>query len=1019
MALKFDIYDIPFTGKLDQGTNPRLIPPGSFITLRNCQFSKTGELAKRYGAVTANTGTSIPSAQRFIRQPGGKLYAADGVGSSTFHGAMYSDLGSTYQEAARLTATRIQRRPMYSDLGQSVVAADIAYCNGFTVHVAFLSPSKDLMLRVLDADQRVVLDQVLDNVSGSNLHCRATTSGTNVLITFTGNSANALNGYMLDCSTAVPSVGGIITFVSSEEGSNAAPHDTCALGDDDGWGIAYRDNANALKVYTYSSAGVLAGPVTVAGVTPLAISIDQSGGRLFVNYSDGSFSPRAWKVTVLTTVPALVGSTQWDSGKSNVGTRISAVIGRSGGGAMLLHSEDSTADSVNTNIFRWRICDASGTMSSALCEKRRPRIITKGWEKNSRFYIWATDSGSYPDNSGLPLATSQRTAHLLELTPLDSEPAGEALVVGSAEYMVEGDNVDTDRKSSATPTASGWSVALRSRNVALEFLTGSFEVETTFDGSLQNVEFGGSTYIAGGVLYQWDGARCFESGFAQRPSIRGTVSAGAATWDSAPFATPGSTPVVQYYAVYEAVDNTGARHRSMLSNSYQATLSAATDEVDLEIEPLTISRRHWADGTRQTFPRVVCSIYRSATPGDVNNLVRLKLFTATPGALENDPTSLTALTYTDTGTSTSGHELLYTVGGQLENALAPPSDFLFVHRDRLWLIDSAQPDTCRVSKTFVRGEPAQFSVGLDVMVPGELLTGGGSLDSAAILLTETGIHKVFGDGPDDTGNPATGSWSVEPIVTDMGCRQPRSVITTPFGVIFRSDRGFYLLDRGYTLQFIGADVQELTDDFPTVLSATMVASENHVRFLCSGADGERVLVFDYAEKKWLEWNYSGTGKTLVDAAHDGSSYHLLASDGAWLTETPGTYADMGTWYGMQVRTGWLPFSHLHGRKRFRRMVVSGEYKDTHNLRIRYYLEKGPPLQQWVFQDSALSLMALYQVRVDPRWQLGQTFSWEFVEELGAIGGDTVPNTEGFTLTGMSAMVGHMGRLRPMPSAASK
>ena len=28
MALKFDIYDIPFTGKLDQGTNPRLVPAG-------------------------------------------------------------------------------------------------------------------------------------------------------------------------------------------------------------------------------------------------------------------------------------------------------------------------------------------------------------------------------------------------------------------------------------------------------------------------------------------------------------------------------------------------------------------------------------------------------------------------------------------------------------------------------------------------------------------------------------------------------------------------------------------------------------------------------------------------------------------------------------------------------------------------------------------------------------------------------------------------------------------------------
>ena len=70
-------------------------------------------------------------------------------------------------------------------------------------------------------------------------------------------------------------------------------------------------------------------------------------------------------------------------------------------------------------------------------------------------------------------------------------------------------------------------------------------------------------------------------------------------------------------------------------------------------------------------------------------------------------------------------------------------------------------------------------------------------------------------------------------------------------------------------------------------------------------------------------------------------------------------------------------------------------------------------------SAQLAQMALYQVRVDPRWQLGQTYSWEFIEEMGIAGEEMVADTEGFTLTGMSAMVGHMGRLRPMPGAASK
>lgn len=1018
MALKFDIYDIPFTGKLDQGTNPRLVPAGSFLTLRNCMFSRTGELAKRYGLVAANLGTGIPSATRFIRSPGGSLLVADGVGNATFHGAAYNDLSGTYAEVARLTSTKLRRRQMLADLGQSVGASDVAYCEGtdqFTVHVALLTPSKDIILRVVDSRRRTVLDQVLDNVSGSNLHVRATTSGSNVLVTFTGNSANALNGYIVDCSTAIPSVGGIITFTSAEEGTNAAPHDTCALGDGDGWAIAYRDNTTALKLMVYSAAGGYVGDATVAGISPLAIAVAKSGDDIYVACSNATYTPRRWTVHTFDTTPAVTGSNVWYSGVDS-GVRISDVIPMASG-VMLVHSERaSLTDAVQ--VLRWCTCTSAPTPGT-ICEKRRPHIISKGWEKNTRCYIWTTDSGDLAGGS-LPQDVRQPTAALLELTPLDAEPAGEAVVVGSSEYLVEGDNVTGDRKASSTPTVAGWATALRGRHIALEYLTGSYEVETTFDGTFQSVEFGGSTYIAGGVLYQWDGARCFEVGFPQRPALTGTVTAGSGTWDAAPFAgSPPPTPKVQYYALYEVMDNTGARHRSVLSNSYQATLTAATNEVDLELEPLTISRRHWGDGTRQTFPRVIVSIYRSSTPGDVTNLVRLKQFTATPSALENDPLAMARITFTDTGASTSGHELLYTVGGQLENDLAEPCDHLFVHRDRLWAIGGVREDTVRISKTYVRGEPAQFSIGLEVMVPGERVTAGASLDSVAILFTETGIHKVFGDGPDDTGNPATGQWSVEPVASDMGCIQPRSVVSTPFGIVFRSARGFYLLDRGYTLQFIGADVQDLTDDYPTVYAATVVASANHVRFLVGSADASRVLVFDYAEKKWLEWDHSATGKFFTDAAHDGTSYHLLANDGGWYTEEVGNYTDANLWYGVTVRTGWLPFAHIHGRKRLRRMVASGEYKGTHNLRIRYYLEKDPYLQEWLFYDKQLAQMALYQVRVDPRWQLGQTYSWEFIEEMGIAGEEMVADTEGFTLTGMSAMVGHMGRLRPMPGAASK
>ena len=564
--------------------------------------------------------------------------------------------------------------------------------------------------------------------------------------------------------------------------------------------------------------------------------------------------------------------------------------------------------------------------------------------------------------------------------------------------------------------AGGWAVALRQKYVPLETLTAIHEVETTFDGTLENVEFGGSTYIAGGVLNQWTGSRCFEVGYPQRACITAAVVAGGtSTWDG----TLTYPLNVGYFAVYEMVDDTGARHRGVLSDPKIATLTAATDKVTLTIEPLTISRRHWGPTARQTMPRVIVSIYRSGTPGDGDNVVRLFTYDMTPAALVNDPNSLTAITYVDTGTSTTDHELLYTVGGQLENdLLAGGCDYLAVHKQRLWTCGGADADTVKVSKTFVAGEPAQFSLGLDIRFPGEKVIGMASNDAALIVFTERRIYKVFGDGPDDTGNPATGSWNAEPIATDIGCSQARSIISTMDGVMFRSARGFYLLDRGFSLQYIGTDVETITDQYSTVHAATLVASQSQVRFLCADGDKSKVLVYDYFEKKWSDWQYAAD-KTYIDAAHDGSVYNLLADDGEWHKETPGSYADAGNWYGVTVRTGWLPFNKLYGRKRFRRMVLGGERKGQHSLRVRYYLEKDPYLQEWLFEDPVLSTLPLYQVRIDPRWQLGQTYSWEFIEEQFTDGDTPIVDTEGFTLTGMSAMVGHLGRLRPMPTAASK
>lgn len=49
MPLETTILELPMTGSLDQNTDPRVVAPGSFLTLSDVQVDKAGAWRKRYG----------------------------------------------------------------------------------------------------------------------------------------------------------------------------------------------------------------------------------------------------------------------------------------------------------------------------------------------------------------------------------------------------------------------------------------------------------------------------------------------------------------------------------------------------------------------------------------------------------------------------------------------------------------------------------------------------------------------------------------------------------------------------------------------------------------------------------------------------------------------------------------------------------------------------------------------------------------------------------------------------------
>jgi len=45
------------------------------------------------------------------------------------------------------------------------------------------------------------------------------------------------------------------------------------------------------------------------------------------------------------------------------------------------------------------------------------------------------------------------------------------------------------------------------------------------------------------------------------------------------------------------------------------------------------------------------------------------------------------------------------------------------------------------------------------------------------------------------------------IPTDTGTINPRSIVLTPMGIMYQSEKGIYLLDRSLQVSYIGADVE--------------------------------------------------------------------------------------------------------------------------------------------------------------------------------------------------------------------
>lgn len=456
---------------------------------------------------------------------------------------------------------------------------------------------------------------------------------------------------------------------------------------------------------------------------------------------------------------------------------------------------------------------------------------------------------------------------------------------------------------------------------------GIVQLSVTNSGAqpLPLVRVGQSLYIGGGYPRTYDGRLLGETGFSLYPDIVAVSDSGAGNLSAGAY---------QWVFLYSWRGANGELTRGPPSPPHSLTL-AASKSADLVISEMPLAMRDLIVAGGNT----LIEIYRTEANGTVFH--RQSSVITGPQNSTGSPLVQTIVDDTSDADLVFG-ELLYTTGGVLDWEAPPAYSAACAHKNRLVVLPSEDPYSWMPSSEWSPGETVRFSSLTVNRVPSDKgpLTGVASMDGKLILFAEKGAFVVIGDGPDLFG--ANNYPPPERIASvDAGPIPQTPIVETPLGLMYQSDAGIQLLDRGLNRQFVGSDVEAFSEGLWTLRAATLDPENLQVRFLLdAGSDlvgallptmttsvGGVSLVFNYFYNQWAIWaNYGGQAATFYQGR-----YTMVRSDGVVWQESPTSFRDAGAYYESLTETPWLKLAGLQGYQRLWYVTLLGTYGSDFTL----------------------------------------------------------------------------------------
>jgi hypothetical protein len=955
MALEKQNLEVPFGQGLDTKTDPFHVQPGKFLNLTNATFNKAGLLQKRVGFASTT-----------------KLSTTNNKGITTFRENLVVT-GEAINLFSQDTLQWVNKGP-YQNIDVDAVSV-VRNANNQVTADCVVAPEGLAMVVWTDGTSNLSFFKVVDSVTGQTVRNETqlpTTArlpkvflvGPYFLIAYVDTtSGNYVYRALLWYDIAGAVVTG--TLYTGANTTNVA-HDAFTWGNR----LYFAVKGSGLIRLAYIDAflnvsTVNANPAVSLGATShITVTVDPENADVWLAYwnsTNAQVQATCYTADLVAILPFSLVATQ--ANNYNISIIAFARL-------LTVFYDEAHPYTFDTDRVTWTIYKASitetGTVTAGVQILLSCAIWSRPFRVGGRIYLGA--NYYWIDNDPIQtIINTQPTYFIIDeggkVFAKIAQPNGGDIMTGYlATATVDLNLVENNTYAVINPISGNPFVKPPNTTVQIPFLIQFqlFQIGALTKGAVisnfgqQGVnlatlgfdkgapifaEIAQGLHISGGYLWHYDGTSVVEHGFHLYPE---PIGADGQTGGSM------SAQTYTYYAVYEWTDAQGNIHQSAPSAARNITLITSTS-VQVHVPCLRVTAKTATIGNP-----VKITIYRSSVaqpiPYEVTNV-------KTP-TLNNPQTDYINFNDNKSDAQLVGKRILYTFGGIIENIAAPAVSTSAIFKSRLFVVNSEDPNEIWFSKQVIEAVPVEFSDLLTLYVaptvtsqssPGPIVAIA-SLDDKLIVLKKNALYYITGTGPDNTGQNNDFS---DPtfIQSTIGCTNKHSVVTTPHGLMFQSDKGIWQLGRDLQCSYIGAPVERFNASLVT--SALAIPGTNQVRF--SLDTGEK-LVYDYYFDQWAVF----TGITASASTVFAGVHTYLSNDGQTvLQQRPGFYRDGATPVVMSFETGWFKMAGLQGFQRAYWFILLARYHSPHQLYFDVAYDYNDAPQQRTLFDTSPGYPAAY------------------------------------------------------------